>query len=182
MGEADRVATVAWLLDQQQIRDCLMRYSRGVDRGDVDLVRTCFHPDAIDDHGAATPWGTTVMGPVENLFKLLEVSPKRWPMSRHVISNVLIEISEDKAHSESYCQAWQWRREGGRVLERVMHLRYIDRFERRDGTWLIAHRVVAVDWATVNENKAEADVGQRLRGRRDREDAVFRLRQEWLDP
>jgi hypothetical protein len=101
-------------------------------------------------------------------------------MCRHVIANVLIELSGDKAHSESYCQAWQWRRESGGVLERVMHLRYIDRFERRDGNWLIAHRVVAVDWTTVNTNVAEADVAQRLRGRRDGEDPVFRLREDWL--
>jgi hypothetical protein len=29
----------------------------------------------------------------------------------------------------------------------VMGLRYVDRFEKRDGKWLIAKRVCAFDWA-----------------------------------
>ena len=32
--------------------DCLVRYCRGVDRLDRELVLSAYHPDAIDDHGA----------------------------------------------------------------------------------------------------------------------------------
>jgi hypothetical protein len=39
------------LLDRAQIHDALMRYSRGVDRGDGELVVACFHPDATLDYG-----------------------------------------------------------------------------------------------------------------------------------
>ncbi|MEI6002085.1 hypothetical protein H3V53_34635 [Paraburkholderia bengalensis] len=29
------------------------RYCRGIDRIDWDLVRTCYHPDAFDEHGSS---------------------------------------------------------------------------------------------------------------------------------
>ena len=44
-------AVLRELLDRQEIHDCLMRYSRGVDRLDPDLIRSAYHDDAIDDHG-----------------------------------------------------------------------------------------------------------------------------------
>ena len=42
---------LAELGDQQAIRDVLARYWRGIDRGDADLVRSTYHPDARDAHG-----------------------------------------------------------------------------------------------------------------------------------
>ena len=43
------------LLDREAIRDCLHRYSRGIDRRDFDLLKTVFWQDAIDEHGAYNP-------------------------------------------------------------------------------------------------------------------------------
>ena len=40
------------LLAKQEIGDVIYRYARGIDRLDFDLVRSCYHPDAVDDHGA----------------------------------------------------------------------------------------------------------------------------------
>ena len=39
------------LLDAEQIRDVILRYCHAADRGDWDLARSCYHPDALDDHG-----------------------------------------------------------------------------------------------------------------------------------
>jgi SnoaL-like domain len=44
-------ARVARMLDHHEIREVLLRYCRGIDRRDYDLVRSCYHPDATDDHG-----------------------------------------------------------------------------------------------------------------------------------
>ncbi len=43
-----------YLLDRQEISDCLMRYARGVDRHDETLLASAFHTDAIDNHGPFT--------------------------------------------------------------------------------------------------------------------------------
>ena len=39
------------LLDKDEIRDVVMRFARGGDRHDWQLVRSCHHDDALDDHG-----------------------------------------------------------------------------------------------------------------------------------
>jgi hypothetical protein len=50
VGELNQ-AELRTLLDKAQIHDALMCYSRGVDRGDGELVMACFHPDATLDCG-----------------------------------------------------------------------------------------------------------------------------------
>ena len=39
------------LLDKQEIHEVLMRYCRGIDRCDAELLHSVYHPDATDDHG-----------------------------------------------------------------------------------------------------------------------------------
>src|SRR5271154_3476162 len=46
-----RVAEIRWLLDRQQIRDCLTRYVRGLDRHDELLLASAFWPDARIAYG-----------------------------------------------------------------------------------------------------------------------------------
>ena len=38
------------MLDHSEIRDVLARYARGIDRGDGELLKTCYHADAIEEH------------------------------------------------------------------------------------------------------------------------------------
>ena len=42
-----QAARLAQLLDRQDILDCLIRFSRGMDRFDRDIFLSAFHPDAI---------------------------------------------------------------------------------------------------------------------------------------
>jgi hypothetical protein len=39
------------LLAEKEIRQVLFRYCRGVDRGDAELIASCYHEGAIDVHG-----------------------------------------------------------------------------------------------------------------------------------
>ena len=45
------------LADREAIRDVAIRYCRGVDRLDVDVLKSAYWPDATDHHGdfVATP-------------------------------------------------------------------------------------------------------------------------------
>ena len=48
---ADLKRDVRKLLDKQEIYEVLCRYCRALDRGDEKLLRSVYHPDAIDHHG-----------------------------------------------------------------------------------------------------------------------------------
>ena len=41
------------MLARNEIREVLANYARGVDRGDSALLKSCYHPHAIEEHGGA---------------------------------------------------------------------------------------------------------------------------------
>ena len=47
----DHDTRLARIFDKDEIRDVLAAYVRGVDRGDGPLLKSCYHPDAIEEHG-----------------------------------------------------------------------------------------------------------------------------------
>ena len=71
------------LADKDEIRDVLMRYGRGVDRLDEELLRSCYHPDSHDDHGHWKGNGHD--------FAAFIVSslPERTHHSTHAVANIL---------------------------------------------------------------------------------------------
>ena len=43
-------ARLAKMLAHAEIRDVLARYARAIDRADAELLKSCYHPDAIEEH------------------------------------------------------------------------------------------------------------------------------------
>lgn len=158
------------LLDHAAIRDVLCRYSRALDREDWELLRSCYHPDAIDDHGA-------FKGNVEDLIEWLKRDNGAYQSTTHFLGNMLIEVEGDVGWSETYCRATHRRPASGDEppWDVVNNVRYCDRFERRDGGWRIAHRVVARDPGREYPIESESQPDQRSAvGRRDRDDPSYR--------
>ena len=86
--------------DRQAIHDVIVRYCRGVDRSDPDLVLAAFHDDAIDNHfGVVLPFREAI-----GTLKAARGggSPPSKTTSMHNICNVLIEVDGDIARCESY--------------------------------------------------------------------------------
>jgi ketosteroid isomerase-like protein len=132
------------LLARQEIADVIYRYARGIDRMDFDLVRSCYHPDAYDDHGA-------FRGTVEDFIAAAREFLSRWTATQHFMGNMLIEVYGDRARAETYAVAYHRREDaGGNGKDDIMGIRYVDRFEKRAGAWKIAHRVVANEWRRVD--------------------------------
>ena len=143
------------LLDREAIRDCIYRYCRGIDRADEASLRSSYWPDATDCHGSYS-------GPVEGFFQWALGVFKTGPRNIHQVSNVLIEFkSETSAVVESYFNALQ-RGPGQKGLVRQFLLagRYCDLFEKRNGEWRVARRVVAFDWV---EEQPAPDVTEDVR-------------------
>jgi hypothetical protein len=143
--EASVENDVAILLAERDIRGVLARYCRGIDRGDYDLVRECYHSDAIDEHG-------DVGGPIDLFISKVEGNRSYYDVRNHFICNILIDLGVDVASTETYCLGIHRRENEGQVVEEmVVGVRYCDRFERRQGTWRIAHRKTVMDWAKVHD-------------------------------
>lgn len=128
------------VLDRQEIHDALVRYCRGIDRCDEQLVLSAFHADAMDNHTG------TDQAVVDRVPKVLAKARTSVRWTSHNLCNELIEVDGDVANSEAYLIAYHRLDHDGRELDWILGARYLDRFERRDGAWRIAHRTVVYDW------------------------------------
>lgn len=175
--EAARIAElerlVAQLSARQAIRDVLVRYCRGADRCDVDLMRSCFFDDAIDEHGFFTgrAWDFAPLA-ARNLAEGFQ-------STKHFMSNEWIEVSGDAARSESYILALLRRERTGVLTDVTFSARYLDRFERRSGEWRIAHRLLVSDGTRVDEVVGHEDrMDNAITGARGRADPAY----AWFGP
>jgi ketosteroid isomerase-like protein len=134
-------AAVQLLLDKQAIHDVLQRYCRGVDRSDEELLRSVYHSDAYDDHGGFKGNGW------EFAAGLVERMRAAGQPTMHTLSNESIDIDGDVAYVESYVIAYHRHLQDGVPSDLFFGGRYVDRFERRNGEWRIAHRTVVHDFS-----------------------------------
>ena len=141
----DLSASLARLEDRQAILDLIYLYCRGLDRLDEATLRSVYHDDAVDDRGE----GLFVGAAHEMATYALDQLRRNFTASQHFIGNVLIDFDGDAAFGESYFHAYHRyaERPDKPTMELVMAGRYLDRFERRDGVWKIAHRKMAMDWS-----------------------------------
>jgi hypothetical protein len=152
--------------DRLQIQDLLYRWCRAVDRLDKQGMLDIFWPGAIDSHG---PY----IGPAEGLVEWILVRHQPIATSSHFIGNLLIEFaSDDVALVETYVRTIQQyppqakqqlaQLTGGAAgdpesaMDMFTSSRYLDRVERRNGEWRIAHRDLVQDWKQIQEVKYPA--------------------------
>ena len=113
------------LRDLQAILDCLMRYARGIDRLDRELLLSAYHPDAVDDHGKF------LESPAEFWRWAYDQHTRVHLSHQHYIANHACDLEGDTAHCEIYYVFASMNRE-----EPAMSMpggRYLDRLEKRDG-------------------------------------------------
>jgi hypothetical protein len=166
MGEnsTTRDAAVQVLLDQQAIRDAIMRYCRGCDRLDEDLITSAYHPDATDERSGQLATGAVIGS--ETVASLT----KMFRSTNHQIGTQLIEVRGDSAAAESY-------NAGSHVLHSGQRLqtlgRYVDKFERRDGEWKIIQRIVVTDEMELLPASESERMGPPSIGTRDKNDPSY---------
>ena len=132
--------TIEEFLARESIRDCLLRYCRGVDRCDQELIKSAFHPDAHDDHGKfdGRSWDLAEA--------LVRAKVAGTQFTVHMTGVPFVEFrSEDAATAETYVVATQRAIDDDRI--RTFVGRYLDYFERRDQDWRIARRTIVHDWS-----------------------------------
>lgn len=128
------------ILDEHAIRRVLLRYCRGIDRRDLELVRSCYWPEATDVHGPFSGTRDEFVAWVERLLR-------RHTMTMHHVGNMLVDVRDEEAEAETYCVAYHSGDPAGDVRwNYVAGVRYVDRFEKRSGEWRIADRMTAIEW------------------------------------
>lgn len=129
------------LADREGIREAALRYSRGVDRLDVDLMKSAYWPEATDDHGR-------FVGSGWEFAERVVGTHDRWAATMHCIYNHSIEF-DDEAHArgEIYNVTYLLAKDGGPWS--VWLGRYLDRYECRDGEWRIIHRTCVHEGTTT---------------------------------
>lgn len=146
---------LARLADRVEITEVLARYCRGVDRCDLETLTAVYHPDAIDDHGTFT-------GNADEFARwATRGAATSWQASHHTVHNVVIDwIDADTAAVECSVLGINQRRPAppearNPGVERVELFagRYLDRFERREGVWRIAHRRAIRDVDTLLDRR-----------------------------
>lgn len=157
------------LWDRRRIEDALLRYCRGIDRCDADLIRSAYHDDATDDHGVFR--GTAAEFAAWAVAGLASVPQS----TTHVLTNVLVEVAGDDARSE--CRFVGTHVEDGADGVRLtqFHGRYLDVFAYRGGRWAIADRRTVYDWSESRRGRRAMDPADPrfTHGRRGPGDPVF---------
>jgi hypothetical protein len=139
-GAPDRQAKVAWVIDRQEILDCLTRALRGVDRFDRELFLSAFHEDALLDAGGYLNSPAKVFDGVAGLHGEGQSS------TLHNLLNHTCEIEGDLAHAETYLLFTGVNRD---KTNWIAGGRYLDRLERREGEWRIAFRYTLMEWSGI---------------------------------
>jgi hypothetical protein len=169
------MSDVQLLLAERDVKNVVLRYCRGVDRMDLALVRSCYHPDADDHHG-------DFAGGVDEALRWVWDVLATYSSTVHLVANMLVEIdpgAPGSARCESYGMALHFDGgEGGRRGQ-AMGFRWIDDLAQRpssDGAleWRFSRRVATTEWIRrFADDEFRAIPDRFLKGRRDRDDPVY---------
>ena len=159
------------LVAEAEIRRVIARYCRGVDRMDLELVRSCYHPDAHDEHGSFS-------GTVDEYLEWVGALLAKYDATMHFVGNQLVEFDgADAAWVETYGISVHRGPADRPHLNLSTGFRFVDRFERRAGEWRIADRVAVADWSLRHGPDDWWPLpDEHRRGRRDVDDPVFSTR------
>ena len=127
--------------DVQAIKNVLYSYAELLDSGDVDGFGRLF------EHATLRPAGFDIefrgADAVAEMIRNVVAFYDGIPATKHVLSNVIVEVDGDSAGARSYFTVFQARPE--LPLQPILAGRYHDRFERIDGRWRYTDHVIHLD-------------------------------------
>ena len=175
--------TLELTADKMAIMDVVYKYCRAIDRLDRELLESVFHEDSIHHHGE-------YKGPSKQFCDFAFDILSTMEHTQHLVGNILIEVKDNIAWSESYWQAYHrmakgksFEGQGGFIADHNPEIdedvfvsgRYIDKLEKRNGEWKIIKRQGVHDWVRF---EPASDKGWRegpgpAPGRGDRSDPAY---------
>lgn len=128
------------MLSRDAIREVLARYARAIDRADGPLLKSCYFADAIEEHGSS------FSGRAWDYVDAAIPKVQKMGVMQHLLGNSHVDLQGDVAYVETYIWTFLRVTKDGRDHDTFTGGRLMDRFERRGGEWLIAHRRTIFDW------------------------------------
>ncbi len=166
------------VIDQREIEQLLFLHCRALDRGEENILRSVYHPDATLDMGPGIFQGT-----VTDYINWVMTVLQQIKSSHTMISNMRIDVRGDEALGESYFVAQNRLDKPTGREDLFLAGRYLDRYERRPagpaGVWKIVHRKQVLDWVRT---EPAADIFYHLNpdalwGQRSKSDMSYQLEQ-----
>jgi len=172
----DLRAGLEQVLTRNAIRDLIMLQCRAIDRGDENLLRTVWHPEANVDLGFFT-------GSSDEFCPFIISATAGMQRMSHTVANEYIEVRGEEAVAESYVVAFTTFEEAAdEPIDEITAGRYLDRFARRDGAWKFTERRFVKDFAMRQpaqlETPEDMTAQLNLRGKRSAEDPSYEF---WAD-
>ncbi|KEI72820.1 nuclear transport factor 2 family protein [Endozoicomonas elysicola] len=133
------------LLDKESIRELVQAYCNAADRHDHEKMRSLYHEDAIDDHGAF------FHGAAMDFIDKLPDIQATMRILHHNVTTHNIKLDGHKAEGEVYVLAFHQAEGGQGLFDVLIGGRYLDKYEKRDGVWKFSHRAVLADWVNIQE-------------------------------
>jgi hypothetical protein len=133
------------MIDEFQLRKLVHAYCRAVDRGDAAKLQSLYHHDAVDAHGGFSA------GTADEFLQQLAAARPYIRTMQHNITTVNFAIDGHTAEGEICTIAVHTLAGKGRDIDLVVGGRYLDKYEKRVGTWKISERTIVTDWARVTD-------------------------------
>lgn len=159
--------------DRQAIENVLGTYCRAIDRLDLDLLKSVYHSDGYDDHGALK------MNAHEFAEKIIPTLRSLCSYSMHTVTQTVIDVHGDTATSEAYYIGYHTIAGGeeavgaffgptylaeqkarGTLDQTHAYIcggRYIDVLHKRDGVWRIFNRKMTNEYAICQPESSRTE-------------------------
>ena len=186
--------TLLAVADRHAIENVLGTYCRAIDRLDLELLKSVYHPDGFDDHSSMK------LNAHEFAEQIMVKLREGCEYGMHTVTQTVINVQGDKATSEAYYvglhiiaageqsiggffgpQYLEAQRKAGLVGARHVYIcggRYLDVLHKRDGVWRIFQRKMTNEFAICQPemNCLEGAPAAFFTGsRRDKQDPVYGL-------
>ena len=143
----------------EALRFVAARYAAGVDQRDKALFLSAFTPDAVLTLPAVSGGTSRELHGHSEIATVIDLI-SRYPRTFHVIGQARYEFGSGGSAGEVYCVAHHIT--PGQDSDLVMYVRYLDTYRcgGAPDNWLIAKRLVNIDWTQTPPATASAQ-GQR---------------------
>ena len=136
--------------EQRELHELVERYAQAVDRADGAAVAALFAEDGVLALWM-DPANPDATGERVGRAAITEAVDgiSRYAATHHTISSHTSVIEGMTATGETLCTAHHVSEEGKQRSDRVLYIRYLDRFVRSTSAWQFSRREMHVQWAST---------------------------------